>query len=123
MITPQDFEQLMGEHIEDAKKTVRSIGLFKSIAVTERFKGHGIGTILLRQSVEWFDSQKATAIVSLAWESNGIGFAQGILESLGFRRKLHIENFWYTDSLQKGYQCPTGGNPCRCAANISSLTR
>lgn len=127
MIDIEDFQGLFGQHLDAVRKVVpgfslQTFGLFKSIAVSERYKGRGVGTILLRQALNWFEQQKATTIVSLAWESDGVCFAQGILESVGFERKLRLERFWYEDSTARGYQCPSCGNPCICTANIYFLT-
>ncbi len=123
LLKPDDFDARFGEHADEICRQIpgfshQTIGFFKSIAVTAKMKGRGIGTALLQRSLDWLEQKRATIVIALAWEAGGVCFAKGILESVGFQPIAHIENFWYQDSVEKGYQCPTCGNPCRCAANV-----
>lgn len=94
------------------------IGLIKSLAVYENFRGRGVASALVKAAVEWLASQEATKIITVAWVSNGTCNAQGVLESCGFYKISEIPQFWHSDSLEKGYLCPDCGNPCRCSAAI-----
>lgn len=35
-----------------------------------------------------------------------------------FNFVLEIPDYWYEDSVQKGFSCPQCGNPCHCACVI-----
>lgn len=93
-------------------------GFLKSLAVSEDQRGRGIGLKLASAALDWMRSNGSTTEVAVSWVENGHCNAKGVLENLGFKEQTKIDRFWYQESKEKGYICPSCGNPCECAALI-----
>lgn len=96
-----------------------SLGFIKSIAVHEKYKGYGVGTKLIQNSIDEFCKRGRTTIFTIAWKSKESINLKGVLENLDFHNVLEIPNYWKKDSLEKQYKCPVCGiPPCECSAVI-----
>lgn len=93
-------------------------GFLKSLVVKEAQRGRGIGLKLASAALDWMRLNGSTTEIAVAWVENGRCNARGVLEALGFRERARAERFWYQDSKEKGYLCPSCGNPCECAALV-----
>jgi GNAT superfamily N-acetyltransferase len=98
-------------------------GLLRSIAVSSKARGNGVGTNLVRASVEALWQRGATSILSIGWTDADGCHIQGPLESVGFTAHGDLPDFWKRDSVEKDYQCPTCGQPCECVARIFTMDR
>ena len=96
-------------------------GLLKSVAVDSDVRGSGIGTEISGAVVQALFDRGATNVVSVGWTDNEGCHIQGPLETLGFKARGDLSDFWHEDSLLEGYACPTCGRPCRCSARIFVL--
>lgn len=97
----------------------KSLGIVKTIAVEEDYKGHGIGTMLMKDMLNEFKKREIQDIFSLAWKSKIGTNSKGLLEKLGFNNIMEIQEYWKDDSLEKNYNCPVCGRPpCLCAGVI-----
>ena len=104
-----DIQQL------DGKNT----GLIKSVAVVPQFQGQGIGTQLVKDAMKTLEEHGAEAFYALGWVSKERGcHIQGVLEALGFKVVSQLDNFWYKDSIEQGYSCPSCGHPCQCSTRV-----
>jgi ribosomal protein S18 acetylase RimI-like enzyme len=93
-------------------------GFLKSLAVKETQRGRGVGLKLASAALGWMRSNGSTTEIAVAWVENGRCNARGVLENLGFKEQTKIDRFWYQESKEKGYICPSCGNPCECAALV-----
>ncbi len=115
----QQYEAILSRHKVFLNLRLHRVGQLKSIAVKPGFRRHGVGTLLSRKALEELTTKgRCTAVIALVWESGSRESAGSLLEELGLKRKLRIEEFWKEDSIRKGYGCPQCGNPCRCAASF-----
>jgi GNAT superfamily N-acetyltransferase len=95
----------------------------KSLAVQKTARGQGIGTSLILAAEGRLWGWSASVIVTLAWADQHGCHLEGVLTKLNYRLLDKTPRFWYQDSLSKGYQCPTCGNPCECAAWLFAKDR
>lgn len=96
-------------------------GLLKSVAVDSEERGSGIGTKISSAVVQALFDMGATNVVSIGWTDDEGCHIQGPLETLGFKARGDLDDFWHEDSVLEGYSCPTCGRPCRCSARIFVL--
>lgn len=92
--------------------------LLRSVAVSPQARGNGVGTDLVRASVENLSGKGATSILSVGWTDLDGCHIQGPLEAMGFQERGDLDDFWKQESMAKNYQCPTCGFPCECVARI-----
>lgn len=92
----------------------RTVSL-KTIVVDPMLRRRGIGFALARAALRRHPDARWT---SPAWIDGNRIPADTLLCSLGFRPRERISNYWFKDSLRRGYSCPACGNPCHCAAMI-----
>ena len=57
-------------------------------------------------------------IISTAWKRAGKINIGNILLRSGYNVMTEIPDYWYKDSVEKGYLCPQCGNPCHCSCVI-----
>jgi transcriptional regulator with XRE-family HTH domain/ribosomal protein S18 acetylase RimI-like enzyme len=94
------------------------IGVIKTIAVYNKYQGYGIGKKITEACYEVLLDEGMDSACSIAWRNGDVTNVGGVLTSLGFREFTSIENYWKDDSEEKGYDCPTCGNPCSCTGVI-----
>ena len=118
VITPEKAEELCR-----GKKTTFSafgnkIGYLATIAVSEKYRGNGIASRLIGEVHERFAHENINYIISTAWKHAGKINIGNVLERSGYHFVLEVPDYWYEDSVQKGFSCPQCGNPCHCACVI-----
>ncbi len=101
---------------QDGKAYVRTV------AVNPDFSGQGIGTALIAKSVEYLKSIGAKKIMSPLWKHDGIVNSDVVFRRNGFLPVREIPDYWYADSIAKGYSCPVCGNGCHCVCVMYELT-
>ncbi len=94
------------------------IGIIKTVAVDERSKNLGLGSMLVGESLSTMEKQGVTSFASPAWKHAGIINIASILEKCGFEHAIEIPNYWYESSIREGFNCPQCGNPCHCSCVI-----
>ncbi len=88
---------------------------FKCNTVDETYRGYGIGSQLLKLSIEAIKQQGASAGVSHLWmQSPGNSAVKYFTKCNGQLVKQHPDK-WNEHSKQ-GYMCPICANDCHCSA-------
>ena len=109
-----DAEEIMGFVCVEPHASRCDGRILKTIVVAPAHRGRGIAKHLGLAALSAFPG---SAWRSPAWVSHGGEIpADWLLRSLGFVSEELIHNYWYIDSLSRGYLCPNCGNPCQCSA-------
>lgn len=90
--------------------------IIESVAVLKDYSGLGIGTSLAEELIAWGASNKAKFIFSVAWADENGCHIEKVFTRLGLRQVIEIDSFWFIDSIEREYSCPSCGNPCFCSA-------
>jgi ribosomal protein S18 acetylase RimI-like enzyme len=126
IVSPEAFKASFLDSFDLAKELPdvqqlngKCIGLIKSVAVAPEFQGRGIGTQLVKDAIKKLEEHGAEAFYALGWVSKERGcHIQGVLEALDFRMISQFDCFWYKDSIEYGYSCPSCGHPCQCSTRL-----
>ena len=111
-----DAEEILGFVCVEPHTPQCDERVLKTIVVAPAHRGRGIARHLVLVALYAFPG---SAWRSPAWVSHGGEVpADRLLRSLGFVSEDLIHNYWYIDSLSRGYLCPNCGNPCQCSAMI-----
>lgn len=86
----------------------------RTVAVNSDYSGRGIGTSLVAKSVEFLKGIGAKKIMSPLWKHDGIVNSDVVFRRNGFLPVCEIPDYWYADSIAKGYSCPVCGKGCHC---------
>jgi ribosomal protein S18 acetylase RimI-like enzyme len=103
-------------------KSTKKLAVLKTIAVSEKYQGLGIGSNLVKNCTEHFKRKDLGIICSIGWKSKNGTNIERILIGAGFEKLNEIPKFWNSDSIEKNYNCPVCGNPCNCSAVIFCAT-
>jgi predicted N-acetyltransferase YhbS len=97
------------------------IGVLKTMAISNDYKGQGIGTALIKDCISKLEMKGVSLICALAWQcEKGINVGH-ILENEHFEIRHELKKYWAEDSIQRNYNCPECGEPpCNCSAVIYS---
>jgi GNAT superfamily N-acetyltransferase len=95
-----------------------SVGLIQAVAVSGLYRQRGIATQLTRAAMDWLRKQEATVALSFGWKSPDGCHISGVFDSCGFQPVHEVERFWFEDSKDAGYSCPSCGSVCECSAVI-----
>ena len=93
----------------------------RTVAVSPDYSGQGIGTALVAKSVEYLKGIGAKKIMSPLWKHDGIVNSDVVFRRNGFVHVREIPDYWYADSLEKGYLCPVCGKGCHCTCVMYEL--
>ena len=125
IVTPETFEASFLDAYASVLKypaiqplRFHRTGLIKSVAVPSQFQRQGIGTSLVSDALKKLSAYGAEHFYALGWVSKKGCHIQNTLESLGFKYIDQLEQFWFKDSLEHKYSCPSCGNPCVCSARL-----
>ena len=117
-LLPQEAEALC----RGLKKTFGEfgdeIGYLATLAVSEKFHNNGIASALTAEAHKRFEKLGIGYIISTAWKRAGKINIGNILLRNGYNVMTEIPDYWYEDSVKKGYLCPQCGNPCHCSCVI-----
>ena len=94
----------------------------RTVAVSPDYSGQGIGTALIAKSVEYLKSIGAKKIMSPLWKHDGIVNSDVVFRRNAFLPVREIPDYWYADSIAKGYSCPVCGKGCHCTCVMYELT-
>lgn len=116
----QDFLnkfQKIAQRMPNALPWADTVGMISSVAVRQDYQKRGVGYSLAWNVLNHFDARNVSMMIMLGWAApDGVHIA-GIAHTLGFSEKGAIPDYWYDDSLSKGYRCPVCGDPpCHCSA-------
>lgn len=94
-------------------------GIVKTIVVSPEFRLQGIGTALFKDCLHNLSERKASSAMAVAWIGRiGVNLG-GLLNRQKFKQLETIKNYWYDDSIRRGFTCAEcGAPPCRCSAAI-----
>ena len=126
MVSPQAFKASFLHSFDLAKELPdvqqlndKRIGLIKSVAVVPPFQRQGIATQLVKDAMNKLEEHGAEVFYALGWVSKERGcHIQGVLEALDFKMVSQFDSFWYKDSIEHGYSCPSCGHPCQCSTRL-----
>lgn len=122
IITPDSLQTILKlneNQIPRALKHSEKVGVLKTTAVEKKYQGYGIGRKLTETCYTALLKRKVQSVCSVGWKNGDKVNINGILTSLGFVKYIEMENYWESDSLEKGYSCPACGKPpCKCSAVI-----
>ena len=94
------------------------LGYLATIVVSEKYRGNGLATALINKVTRLFAKMNISHIITTAWKHIGKINLQGVLIRCGYKKITEIPDYWYEDSIKKGYSCPQCGNPCHCSCVI-----
>ena len=95
------------------------IGYIDSIAVDINYSGHGIGTLLLKETVSRLKESNTTFSIMAGWKNKDQVNIRNLAIKEGFKEEFTIENFWKDDSIEFNFDCTACGSPpCLCSAII-----
>lgn len=104
--------------IKDSPKDSR---FFQSLMVDQQYRRKGIGTGLYTDALQILAEANVRSLYASCWkESPNSGIVQ-FLQKKGWEISSVKEKYWYTESLEAGYQCALCGNPCFCTAVLMSM--
>ena len=117
-ITPDHAEEICRRQKTTFAAFGDKIGYLATIAVNEKYRGNGIASCLIGEVHRHFQQEGVTYVISTAWKHAGKINIGNVLARSGYRAVLEIPDYWYEDSVKKGFSCPQCGNPCHCACVI-----
>lgn len=94
------------------------LGYLHTVGVDPKFQRRGIGTALVKESIEELKKLGAETLLSVGWKSEKGVHIGGVLKRSNLTAFREINEYWLEDSRKKGYSCPSCGNPCQCSAVI-----
>lgn len=100
-------------------KEEKSFGFIDIVATKEEYKGKGIASSLVQDCLKELLERGIKQVFSAAWKDKDNINIGKVLEKSGLIPAKEIKNYYYEESLNKGYNCPNCGNPpCKCSAVI-----
>jgi predicted GNAT family acetyltransferase len=90
---------------------------FKCNTVDSSIRGQGVGSSLLRKSIESAKAQNAHAGVAHIWMQSPQNSAFGYFEASGGELVKEHPNKWQIHSIEDGYDCPVCESVCCCVAS------
>ena len=121
VLSPKEVVEVVGKEVDlNDILYVNTIGYLKTLAVASNYQGYGIASDLVKHALRLMDNADCKTVFSTAWKHLGVTNIENVLLNNGFTKRDEIPNYWYEDSIEKGYSCPQCGNPCRCSCVIFS---
>jgi len=103
------------------KRTGQTVEV-KTIVVRHDLRNQGIASNLLAKFIESCAISGVKRLWSPAWIDGTEIHALRLFDQFGFKPIRTITDYWMLDSVNRRYNCPTCGNPCRCSALILKKT-
>lgn len=114
----EDIPQLKSMKLRQLE-AVENLGMVASVATDPSYSGRGIGTALVEYCIHQLEARGLNVLVMTGWKSNEGIHIGSIADKHGFEKLLEVADFWKEDSLNKGYSCPSCGEPpCHCSAVV-----
>ena len=121
LLTPKELLNIIlkeKEWFEYYFQDYKQIALIKQVAVDESFRNKGIASSLIHH-VQTQISYLTEIICCLAWVKGNMIPLKNILVKNDFLLIRKICDYWFTDSINKQYDCSfCGSPPCRCSTEI-----
>lgn len=114
IIPPSGFPDALSVLYPESHTSV----LFKTIAIKTGYEDKGIGNLLFAMVLNIARNQGALCCYSYMWDKSDNNAIWKLAVNHGFVKVADLPQFWYEESLQKGYQCVVCGNPCSCNATL-----
>jgi len=95
---------------------VEQVCYFKCNTVDENYRGYGIGSHLLKRSVEKAQLQGAEAGLAHIWLASPGNSAYKYFSKCGGKMVKEHPGKWNDNCIEDNYQCPICGSPCDCVA-------
>lgn len=105
-------------HRVPAARHAERVGLIRSVAVHPSAEGRGTATLLVGGMMRVLKELNADILLCIGWKPADGCHIAGVLTVSGFAPVLEVDDFWLLDSQAAEYDCPSCGNPCRCAAVV-----
>jgi GNAT superfamily N-acetyltransferase len=99
------------------------VGTLTALAVSPAARRRGVGRALALESVSWCRNHGCRDIVAVSWLSGGTGTSGPLFASLEFTKGEVVPDFYRSESLRDGWECPVcGPGGCRCAGQFVHLS-
>jgi len=106
-------------HIElQSVLTDSPVGMIKSLAVQPGQIRKGVGAKLLEAILRLLVEKGVSQFYTEAWRDRKGTRIEKIVLKNNFTKLIEKEDYWYSDSLKRNYQCSVCGQPCRCNAVV-----
>jgi predicted GNAT family acetyltransferase len=92
------------------------VSYFKCNTVAESVRGQGVGSALLKHSIESSKLQGAKAGLAHIWLASPGNSAFRYFSACGGKLVKKHANKWQALSIEDNYQCPVCGDLCECTA-------
>jgi ribosomal protein S18 acetylase RimI-like enzyme len=93
----------------------KNIAVIHQIVVHPNSQKQGIGNLLIQEANNKISNINCLCI---AWKNKGKVDLNSVLTKNHFSAIKTIKNYWFKDSIQNNYSCPTCGHPCKCDAIV-----
>lgn len=90
---------------------------FKCNTVDSTMRGQGVGSTLLRKSIESAKAQNAVAGVAHIWMQSPNNSAFEYFKASGGKLVKEHPNKWQIHTIEDGYECPVCESICYCVAS------
>lgn len=98
------------------------VGELKSSVVVPAARGRGIGTDMLRATLQFLAAGGCRYAVTASWVAvDAAHTSLGMLDRAGFTALATVPGYWADDQTAGGFTCPDCGDKCRCTAAIMAL--
>lgn len=94
--------------------------VIKTIAITPNYQSKGLGSKLLESTVLKLEAKfELENLFFPAWIINEKSRLKTKLLKMGFHYIKQINQYWFNESIELGYNCPACGNPpCTCSIGL-----
>jgi GNAT superfamily N-acetyltransferase len=117
LTTSQLIEKYHLQEVLIDKNSEQKSAMLKTIAIHPNHQKKGLGTALLKATLNALKEEKIQDLYVIAWKSGNTVNLASLLSEFNFKPMAAIPEYWYADSLEKKYVCPAcGGPPCVCSA-------
>ena len=116
-----DFIRLAPTTLPDDVRFADSIGTLgsiKTIAVIDRFRGHGVGSALVKSAERELVARNVTCVLVPAWTIDGKAFIHNLLTHDDYSRWLDNPTYWKEACDKRSFQCSALNGACRCGVTF-----
>jgi len=122
LINQLAISEVPKKQLRERLERIKTIGFFKSVAVTEKHEKQGIASALTEAIILEFRNRSIRNLMAFSWKRSSGPTSIGILKNYGFKELCVIPDFWTEDSIRREYSCPECGSPCHCSAIVFHKT-
>lgn len=96
-----------------------TLGILKTIGVSQSRQGHGIGELLFRKAELRLKNLGTKIIVVPAWKDRDTVTIDGLMNHFSYKKFFTDDEYWKKDCENKKFRCPSKqGNKCSCSVDF-----